>query len=327
MHGTEVYYANLSSFDWESWEPEERPFLLVVQPSHSPEGGIAANTTMLVPAFEEARARQLQLPLDEDTTWLRWEEHENPFQVLANYLSSSTTPSQQPPKAILGDEIRLFIAQGLSNSDLQILPYDYSSEVALVPQRKSPREIALLRAVNTLTVNAIRAARICAYDGVSELEFSQVLDDTMRSAGLEPFFDLVLFGENAACPHCSSNGSRKLEASKEMILVDVGAHLHRYSSDVARTFYLPKHEGSDSDRERKTRVWEIVLEAQTAAMDRLHDGRMASEVDIAARSVIEKAGYGEYFTHRLGHGIGIKAHEPPYVGVCKQLVRVVYQRG
>lgn len=99
-----------------------------------------------------------------------------------------------------------------------------------------------------------------------------------------------------------------------MILIDVGAHLYGLSSDVCRTFLLPHDPARfqhplSADMKRKFGIWHTVLEAQTASIAKMVDGGAASDVDLAARGVIEKAGYGPAFTHRLGHGIGIKAHE------------------
>jgi Xaa-Pro aminopeptidase len=100
------------------------------------------------------------------------------------------------------------------------------------------------------------------------------------------------------------------------------AHLFGYSSDICRTFFPPFFPKPISETEiqalpslvqEKIKVWDTVLEAQTRSMKALHQGNSAASVDIAARIVITDAGYGEAFTHRVGHGIGIKAHESPYL--------------
>lgn len=382
---SEVYYTNLSSFQWESWEPEERPFLMVVEPvlSSSSQSGsssttdskpeIVARTTFLIPAFELQRALALNLPLANGTmSYVTWEEHEDPFEVLSSYLyrSAATRVTVQQsddiitlPKlrVVADDEMRLFIAQGLSASGLDVVHYSYTAAYALVKQIKSAREIALLRAVNTLTVTAIRAVHSCLPSffaspsgninsislrfsslfrthkdsattaTLSELDLSITLDEVMRrGAGMDPFFDLVLFGPNAACPHCSSSPDVILNPGEDMILIDVGSHLYGYSSDVCRTFFasskpptaasvlypslISSDLKSNMSLEEKLSIWNTVLDAQSSAIHALSlPGASAADIDIAARRVISDAGYGKYFTHRLGHGIGIKAHEPPYL--------------
>jgi len=289
-------------------------------------GKIIARTTFLVPAFELSRALELHIPLDGLMRYIAWEEHEDPFEVLTQYLEQSRLTRAKRKghhyrevHVVCDDEMRLFIAQGIDQRDgFRVVTYDYTAQYALVKQIKSPREVALLRAANTLTVEGIRAVQGCAYDGISELELSRGLDDVLRSVpGVEPFFDLVLFGENAACPHCSSSSQRKLNALEDFILIDVGVHLHGYSSDVCRTFLLPNHTTDLIDplspMAKKLEVWQIVMDAQTASLEAFHPGAFAADIDLAARKVIESAGYGRGFTHRLGHGIGIKAHEPPYL--------------
>lgn len=104
------------------------------------------------------------------------------------------------------------------------------------------------------------------------------------------------------------------------VLIDVGAHLHGYSSDICRTFFPPFFappsdlSSLSSPRLReKLHVWDVVLAAQDASLLALRENHTAAAVDVAARDVIAAAGYAHAFTHRVGHGIGIKAHESPYL--------------
>tara|TARA_R110002003_G_scaffold1389_5_gene22961 strand:+ start:128 stop:865 length:738 start_codon:yes stop_codon:yes gene_type:complete len=184
-------------------------------------------------------------------------------------------------------------------------------------QVKTEREIGILRAVNTGTVEAIRAMRQCLYYGVTENEVVEVLDNTMRAAGMDPFFDIVEFGKQAALPHGGHDGQAKLEPG-DFILIDVGSHLYGYSSDVCRTFYpssFPNPPPADvkGNLTEKLAIWQLVLDAQAASVEAMKPNATAASVDIAARSIIEAAGYGDAFTHRLGHSLGIKAHESPYL--------------
>jgi Xaa-Pro aminopeptidase len=309
------YYANITQQQWEVWEPEERPFLMIIQPVI---GTKKARTTFLVPSFEAERARLLGMPFadDEDITWVTYEEHWDPYATLASSKAVSSSRSEGGKVAMIVDEeLRDFIARGLSTQS----SFDVAGlggDVERVRQIKAPAEIAILRAVNTGTVEAIRAMRPCLTPGLTENDVASVLDSTLRSASLEPFFDIVLYDEDASNPHGGTDGSKKL-TNTTMVLIDVGAHLYGYSSDVCRSFFPPftstDNSTWDTTIDHKIAVWHTVFEAQTQSLSALTLGHAAADVDIAARRVIEDAGYGGAFTHRVGHGIGIKAHESPYL--------------
>ncbi|KAF2012786.1 peptidase M24 [Aaosphaeria arxii CBS 175.79] len=304
------YYANVTQPQWEVWEPEERPFLMVIRPTKNDDGEIVANTTFLVPSFEEVRARLLKMPFEEEIEAVPWEEHWNPYVTL---YTSGIWGDKLSPVLMVDEEIRDFIQRGLDNHGFTVV--GLSGEVEAVRQIKTERELGILSAVNTGTVEAIRAMRTCLYPGVTENEVAAVLDNTMRAAGFEPFFDIVEFGKSAALPHGGHDGERKL-APGDFILIDVGSHLYGYSSDVCRTFYpsfFPNPPPPEYNLTEHLAVWTLVLDAQAASVKAMVPNATAASVDIAARSIISAAGYGQYFTHRLGHSIGIKAHESPYL--------------
>ncbi|SMR45902.1 unnamed protein product [Zymoseptoria tritici ST99CH_1E4] len=269
------YYANITQPQWEVWEPEERPFLMIVRPVTLADGNVVANTS--------------------------------------RYPHNNIRGALLAPKVMVDEEMRDFIQRGLASNGFTIV--GLGGEVEAVRQIKTDVELGILRAVNTGTVEAIRAMRTCLKPGLTENEVADVLDDTMRAAGMDPFFDIVEFGKSAALPHGGYDGSRKLEPGM-FVLIDVGAHLYGYSSDVCRTFFPPFVANPPPEKYNVTEqlsVWQVVLDAQTAAVNAMVPNATAASVDLAARGVIGKAGYGKYFTHRLGHGIGIKAHESPYL--------------
>jgi Xaa-Pro aminopeptidase len=311
------YYANITQQQWEVWEPEERPFLMIVQPGATGE----AKTTFLVPSFEAERARLLGMPFidAEDVTWVTYEEHWDPYATLASSKALSRSKKHDSEdaavKIIVDEEMRDFIARGLSTQSLFSVA-GLGGDVERVRQTKAPAEIAILRAVNTGTVEAIRAMRPCLVPGLTENDVAEVLDDTLRAASLEPFFDIVLFDADASNPHGGTDGQQAL-TNTTMVLIDVGAHLYDYSSDVCRSFFSPftsiDESTWDDDTKHKLAVWQTVFDAQTQSLLALTLNHSAADVDIAARTVIEDAGYGDAFTHRVGHGIGIKAHESPYL--------------
>ena len=193
------YYANISQKDWEVWEPEERPFLMIVQACrNSTTGEIYSVTSFLAPKFEVERVKLLNMPFKESPKIVPWEEHWNPYETLKNSWKTYATIDSKPalgkaaPKVMVDEEMRDFIQRGLGENGFEVV--GLGGEVQRVKQIKSLREIEILRAVNTGTVEAVRAMRECMYAGLTENDVVGVLDNTLRAAGLEPFFDIVLFG-------------------------------------------------------------------------------------------------------------------------------------
>ncbi|KAJ0164768.1 putative peptidase C18A7.01 [Colletotrichum tanaceti] len=329
------YYGNISQTDWEPWEPEERPFLMLILPEISPAGKVRAKTAFLSPHFEEGRVRMLGIPSREaELDIVIWEEHWNPYDVLLR----SRLFDGRPAKLMVDEEIRDFIVRGLDAAGFETV--GLAAEVELVRQQKSAAEVELLRAVNTGTVAAVRSMRPCLLPGLTEVEVTRILDSALRSVGFGLFFNIVLFEEHGALPHGGFVTGWKKLTHDTMVVIDVGAHYMGYSSDICRSFLIdpPRPRGrsvvermlrpfgrTGSSRQEahpaagpelraeKFKVWQIVLDAQTAAAAAFRPNNTAASVDIAARAVIQDAGYGHGFTHRLGHGIGIKAHESPYL--------------
>lgn len=357
------YYGNTSQFDWEPWEPEERPFLMLILPevvvesgSHQQQQVVRAKTAFLAPHFEEGRVRMLGIPSrDPELDIVVWEEHWNPYTTLreSSLFAAGFSSHGGPPKLMMDDEIRDYIVRGLDAAGFETVGLNAAAE--LVRQAKTPAEVELLRAVNTGTVEATRAMRPCLVAGLTEDEVTGILNNALLSIGFQLFFNIVLFEENGALPHGGFVTGGKHLTHESMVVIDVGAHYLGYSSDICRSFFIdppPPTTSSSSASDyttcggrwlaglrkmlgwsssttggatttpwqpsdpalhaEKLRVWEIVLDAQTAAAQAFKPNASAASVDIAARTVIEDAGYGYGFTHRVGHGIGIK-------GVCSCL--------
>jgi Xaa-Pro aminopeptidase len=151
--------------------------------------------------------------------------------------------------------------------------------------------------------------------GMSEHTIRKTLSKILVRAGLSPYFNIVLFGSDASTPHGVIGESRQLQEC-EFILIDVGAVFHGYSSDITRTF-LPRRTDIEECEGKMVvggkysleELWSTVYDAQSAAIEKMRLGSNCSDVDLAARGVVEEAGLGEYFSHRLGHGLGIEGHE------------------
>jgi len=145
------------------------------------------------------------------------------------------------------------------------------------------------------------------YIGITASETRSLLRDAVSSTGLEGGWSLVLFGDDAARPH--GGGDDRVLGEHDLVLIDVGGSLHGYASDITRTFALPDSTIPSENLE----IWYLVQAAQTIANLAARAGAKTGDVDKVARVVLEAAGYGQYFTHRLGHGIGLEGHESPYL--------------
>ena len=142
--------------------------------------------------------------------------------------------------------------------------------------------------------------------GMMECEVASMLEQFMRSCGgTEPSFTtIVAFGENAANPH-HKTGTRKLK-KEDAVLMDFGCIYKGYCSDITRCWW----HGSHAPEEYK-KIWDLVDKARRTGIKAVRVGAATHDVDAQTRHVIAAAGYGDYFTHRTGHGVGIDIHEEP----------------
>jgi Xaa-Pro dipeptidase len=185
---------------------------------------------------------------------------------------------------------------------------DASEILSALRLRKDQAEIEAMRRAVKIAQDALEAMIPLIKIGMTEKELSSELVMQLLKHGSEPempFAPIVSGGPNAANPHASPT-ERKLQAG-DLLVVDWGAAYDGYISDLTRTFAV-----GDVDNEYQ-KIHKIVQEANAAGRAAAQPGLPCAEVDIAARDVIENAGYGVYFTHRTGHGIGMEGHEEPYM--------------
>ena len=172
---------------------------------------------------------------------------------------------------------------------------------------KSQDEIDKMMVAGQFADKAVKVG----FDNISlnntETDIIAMIEFEMKKQGVEKmsFDTMVLTGNNAANPH-GIPGTNKIE-NNALLLFDLGTDMHGYASDMTRTVAVGKPNQFKKD------IYNLCLEAHMAALEFIKPGVLASEVDAAARKVIEKAGYGEYFNHRLGHGIGMICHEFPSI--------------
>jgi len=173
---------------------------------------------------------------------------------------------------------------------------------------KNSAEIAAIRAAAGITDHTMNQVNHLACPGMSEKTLAWELEKIMRDAGAETtaFTIIVASGPNSALPH-HHPGDRLLQAG-DVLVVDMGAQLDGYKSDLTRTFYL----GEEPD-EQFWAVYNVVLAAQTAVLQQVRPGTTAKEADAIARDIITAAGYEKHFGHGLGHGLGLDIHEAPFL--------------
>ena len=240
---------------------------------------------VLCPAFEGERLRRMSAVSDVRT----WEETEDPFRLAASFFPGSGGILAIEPSTAYDDVERLLAARGGWK------PVSAAPLFTAMRMVKTVEELAAIR-------RAIGVALPRFEKAFSSLRPGSVEADISRLFGGD---NVVQFGPSSALPHGAS-GLRSLEGG-QAVLIDAWDKPEGYYYDITRSTFF----GDPTPEYRK--IWEIVLDAQTAAIEKAAPGVACSEVDAAARRVIQKAGYGEYFTHRLGHGLGIDVHEPPYM--------------
>lgn len=270
------------------WGRSERPFLCMLRA----DGAHA----WVCPAFEERSAGE-RLPAGSEV--LLWQEHEDPFALVAGFVGARA-------RVAVDSDARGFIYAGIRRLVAGTIVDD--GPIASVRLRKTAAELDRLRRANEATKAAIAAASVNLQPGMTQSAFAAELTAAQQAAGLDQVWCLALFGPAASFPHGTEED--RVLAEDDVVLVDTGGALHGYRSDVSRTWAVGSATAAFAE------AWNAVVEAQAAALQQIRDGVSCSAPDAVARSVIDAAGHGagyEHFTHRLGHGIGLQVHEPPYL--------------
>lgn len=257
---------------------------------------------VICPAFERGRAEKVVGGRFEIRTW---EEDESPFELIATALRDR---GYATGTLALEESTRQFVAQGIATAAPALRLVSGDPVTHRCRGVKTRHEIEIMRFANRITVEAIRAATDSLKPGMTQVDLARNVREAMSRVGGSGGWVLALIGESSAYPHGSENPAPLREG--DVVLIDAGLSIHGYQSDITRTvtFGRPSREVQE--------VFEIVREAQARALEATMPGRTCGEIDAVARRVAEEAGYGpgyRYFTHRLGHGIGLEGHEWPYL--------------
>jgi Xaa-Pro aminopeptidase len=279
--------ADLPYFTGYEAMPLERLTMLVV-----PKDGEA---TLVVPRLEAPRVVERR----DVFRVVAWEETEDPVAVVAGLAAEAR-------RVLIGDTTWAVFLMRLQGA-LPGVAFSPATEVTReLRMRKEPDEVACLRAAGAAADRVVARIGEIPFRGRREVEVAaDIAEMTVEEGHDHAAFTIVASGPNAASPH-HETGDRVIE-SGDSIVVDFGGRYRGYHSDTSRTL----HVGEPSVE--FARVFTVLEQSQLAAREAIRPGMPAQEVDRVARRVIEDAGYEERFVHRTGHGIGLEAHEHPYI--------------
>jgi Xaa-Pro dipeptidase len=282
--------TSLNYFTGIRWGNSERLFACVLPKKGDP--------FYVCPAFEEDRARE---QAGDQAKILTWQEDEDPYALVGKGLEIKSGRVGVEEKMVFA------FSDGIAQANRGFTVAGATPVTAGCRSRKSAQEIALMQLANNITLEAYRAAWKQVKEGMTNRDLSGLIQAAYMQLGF-PGVVSVQVGEFSALPHGSQRPQVIHEGS--LVMMDDGCTVEGYQSDITRTVVM----GKPTDKMKQ--VFDIVRRAQAAALGAAKPGAACETVDIAARKVIEDAGYGpgyKYFTHRLGHGIGMDGHEWPYL--------------
>ncbi|HLZ89777.1 MAG TPA: Xaa-Pro peptidase family protein [Puia sp.] len=285
--GTSMVY-----FTGMSWGGSERPMVAII-----PAQG---DVKYVCPAFEAERLREL---ITIGTEVRVWEEHENPYKVIAGILRDYGI---RTGNVGMEERLRFFIFDGVRKEASQLNYVSADPVTATCRMIKSPAEIALMQKANDITVSAYKASIALLHEGMTPADFSSIAEDAFSRLGVRGGLS-ANFGQASAFPH----GSIQTQHLKkgDVVLMDDGCKVQGYCSDISRAIVF----GAEPTK-RQREIWELEKKAQAAGFAAAKVGAPCENVDAAARKVITDAGFGPGYKipglpHRTGHGIGMDIHE------------------
>lgn len=276
---------------------DERPCLLLVS---------AAGEAFLMPALNAEGTRE-----HTDIAFHTWADEEGPDAALASALAAigAETASSVALDETMRADFALLLLDALPSDVRRSFTADTIGALRMV---KDEAEIAALKVNAAIADRAVQVAFDTIKPGMTEAELAKQVRAHFASEGATPSFWIVGGGPNGAFPHHSVS-ERPLQDG-DAIVIDIGARKGGYPSDITRMAVIGQ------PPEGYGQLHTVVENAVRAALKAARPGVMAKDVDAAARKVIADAGYGEYFVHRTGHGLGIDGHEPPYITATSETV-------
>ena len=273
----------------------ERPVVMMFRPGHTP--------AIVLPELESAKLDPVEYDLtpflygEDLSTWA------GVFAEGARKVGLDGLKVGVEPRAVRFLELRL-LEQAAPEARFD----DAEAIIAALRMYKDEAEIATMRRAVHVAQDAVTATVKDIREGMTEKEVaSELIRHLLRlgSSAELPFDPIVAFGAESANPHASP-GARTLQRD-QLVLIDWGANIDGYMSDLTRVYAFGEVTGELAE------IASIVADANAAGRAAAGPGVAAGDVDAATRQVIERAGYGEYFIHRTGHGLGLESHEEPYI--------------
>ena len=275
-------------------EPHERQMALVVRRD---------GATLIVPALEQQKATEQV----SNAQVVAWRDGEDPYALVARALAGLAEVGVEK------DHLTLHAAEVITSSTGASELLDVGAEIKRLRLTKHADEVEKLARAAAITDAALAHAISRIRAGQTEIEVALMIGAVIGELGGTVAFEtLVQSGPNSAMPHLGPSG-RKLAAG-DFVLMDFGAAFDGYKADITRMAVI------DEPSAKHREVHRIVLEAHDAAIAVVRPGITTGDIDAAARRVIEAAGYGEHFFHRVGHGLGLEGHEDPSLDPGSQTV-------
>ncbi len=277
--------------------PDERPCLLLIAPEKE---------AFLMPALNAEGTREFT-----DIEFFNWADDVGPVAALENALAA--IGASAPGLVALDETMRADFALLL----LDALPADTRRDftpntLGGLRMRKDGTEYQKLKMNAGIADRAMQTAFARIRPGMTEKQVAAEIRAHFSSEGAAPQFWIVGAGGNGAFPHHSA--SEKVVEEGDAVVIDIGGRKDGFPSDITRMAVIGQ------PPEGYGEIHAIVEKAVQAALKAARPGVLAREVDAAARKVIADAGYGEFFVHRTGHGMGIDGHEPPYITATSETV-------
>lgn len=287
--------ADLTYFSGLNFHLSERPILYIIKKSNTP--------ILFHPFLEYGKVKNAPVDIqsiayqEDPNSWL------NAFSTISDEIKNSLRHI-----GIIPTQLRFLEYSILKKTFIHAEFQDASSLIATMQTKKDDYELEAIRKAISIAENALTNTLAFIKIRKTEKEIASELVMQLLKAGSDPnlpFLPIVASGVNSANPHAVP--SEKKLAKGDLLIIDWGARFNGYISDITRTFAI----GTLSSELRE--IADIVEKANRQARFAVYPGVKASQIDLQARETIRQKGFGEFFIHRTGHGIGLKEHEEPYI--------------